>query len=228
VDAEQRVGHGGQAKDGRARLVFENPWLLDVIDDGQPVAAMRKKAARTSGGFGLDEGDDDDEDFGQDVVEAARPEDFAGDIFRHLAAARAEAADCFDDEQFRVKPLGGLWTATTLNVAQDAWQGRAVTAEAKAWCQRYSFQVAMRFDISLYTNAGALTCAMYWCQKLSCYYRIWAEAGGPDGHVYSDAEIASFVEPREFNELVGACRAPVAQRRFLQLRGLMPLGDVAK
>ena len=39
-------------------------------------------------------------------------------------------------------------------------------------------QATMRFDISLYGNAGAMECARYWVGRQAHWYDLWIVAGG--------------------------------------------------
>lgn len=203
----------------RAKFVAENPWLLEVL---APLKEASRKRSRKAAGP-----DDmiDDECAGEDFAnECAEPEAVAEQFWADLAVAKGQARG-HDDDHFVVRPLGGTWTHTHLQVAFDAWQARASTASAREWLDAYHIQRAARFDVSLYTSAGALICAQYWARKLGCYHRAWLDAGGRFPHTFSEAELALFQEPAEFTELSRSCRAAAAQKRFAQLRDLAPRGE---
>lgn len=214
-------GGGGAARPpgDRIQLVADNPWLLEVLDDAKHMSARHKRARR---GLGPHEPEEDDlEDFGDDDLE---PEVLADTFWMELAEAKALVSDKEGLDLFAVRPLGGKWTHEHLHVAFDAWQARAVSPDATDFLRRYGLQLAMRFDVSLYSNHGALLCANYWVAKMRCFYQLWKDAGCCDSHSFSEAEKASFREPDEFTELTTFCIVPAAQKRFRQLRELVPVG----
>ena len=128
----------------------------------------RRRLVRRSGiGFGSDDEEDDDPD-----REEGMPLDGSLEA-REEAIAQVEAAlhearsACCADHygSFRVTPRGGAWTLGHAGMHIDAWQGRAVGQAIEGWCRAYKLQTTMRFDISLYGNAGAMECARYWAGK---------------------------------------------------------------
>ncbi|CAK0902148.1 unnamed protein product [Prorocentrum cordatum] len=204
----------------RAKMVAENPWLLDVIDDAQPIRQKRKRDPR---GEGPDAAECELEDaFGDDALE---PEVLGAEFWQDLAEARALVAGGGGPDHFGLKPLGGEWTHAHLNVAHEAWQGRAASPLAKQFLEKYTLKGYMRFDVSLYTNEGALVCARYWVAGMSYFFDLWRGLGRCDAHAFTEAEIASFREPEEFTELTVSCTKPAAQKRFTMLRGLFPTGN---
>jgi hypothetical protein len=71
-----------------------------------------------------------------------------------LEKARTSAL-CDHMGNFGVMPLGGTWTVAHAGMSVDALQVRAVGREVE------QLLYLMRFDISLYTTAGVMTCVMY-------------------------------------------------------------------
>ena len=78
----------------------------------------------------------------------------------------------------------------------------------------------MRFEISLYDNAGATECARYCVGKHAHGHDLWIAAGGDLKRPFEAWELASFKEPDSFTKLVDERRDEEAQKRFVMLRSL--------
>ena len=75
---------------------------------------------------------------------------------KHKAAVDEEDFVCF-----RTRPLMGKWTLHHLGVVCDAYQCRAVGAEALEFCRIHDIQQPLRFSTNLYSEEGALVCCRY-------------------------------------------------------------------
>ena len=118
-----------------------------------------------------------------------------------------------------------MWTAAHAGVAQGAWQGKAVAGAPSEFSRGYGLQLAARFDVSLYTHLGALTCARYWVSRMALFFDRWMAAGAAIPYVFEAEDLEAWREPAEFTALTAVCLAPRAQRRFEQLRAMKPVGN---
>ena len=82
-----------------------------------------------------------------------------------------------------------------------------------------------RWDVSLYGDGGARTCARYWALKCSFYLTLWRDLGAPVPYEFTDADHRRWHEPEDFTALAAACHKPRAQPRFRDMRALRPQGD---
>lgn len=194
-------------------LIREHPWVLSHIEDGQRFL----KKHRTSVGDASDAVQDDVEVV-EEEAEAVLPEDVYAEMEK---AHKVSAVD--HTGHFRVKPLGGLWTAMARGVVQDAWAGCCAGHQSADFCRRFGLQAAMRFDVGLYGSGGALTCARYWVCKLSYWFDLYLLAGSPQQYTFAEDDLAAFEEPEDFSRLVHEITAPKARVRFEALRALRPM-----
>ena len=218
--AAQPAAHAANA---RAAILAEHPWALRYLSEGRDI--LRRQRAR-AGHSGADDEPEDEDDYVE--LEVEQPMVLAKAALDEVADALAKARHYASADHlgtFRVAPLGGPWTARHAGVAMDAWAGRAVGKAVEEWCRKYSLQDNMRFDVSLYTPEGALTCARYWALKHWHYHEIWLGEGSPAEYKYTEEDHASFIEPEAFTKLAETVVAVKAQRRFELLRGLRPLGS---
>ena len=79
-----------------------------------------------------------------------------------------------------------------------------------------------RFEVSLYTAAGAACLARAWCSKLQHFYDIWVGTGSAIKYVFSKADFASWSEPADFTELASSLIATKAVNRADKLRSQLP------
>ena len=86
-------------------------------------------------GGGICEGLDEASDI-EDGDPLVLSQQMVEDVLCQMALARSEV--CTDNSgRFGVNPLGGTWTSREKQVAQDAWQGKPCTAQAKQWCNDF-------------------------------------------------------------------------------------------
>ena len=90
-------------------------------------------------------------------------------------------------QSFQTGILGGAWTHEHIGRVADAYRGFAATADAKAWCQMYQLQIAMRFTINAYGEAISAGLALHWCRRMEYFYGIWYEQDS-NHYVYEDSD----------------------------------------
>jgi len=210
------AGSGGalpKALSDQSKFIADHPWALKFVDEGLELLKREKKRR-----VGAD--DDEDSDVIDEELDAHPDLGEIDEIFAAMLVARDDAMSG-DVRFFQTRPLGGIWTKKHMGVAFDAYQARAINQDVRDFCDSYGMQHTVRFDVGLYSNAGAITCCAYWCSKLNYFYTIWLE-NGDVRHVFGDAEVTAWPEPLAFTELAAALHAPAAQRRFAQLRLIRP------
>lgn len=211
-----------RASEATLAAISDHPWAMAYLQEGRDT--LRRSGGDASVGEASD--DEADEELEPEEAPIELSEEAMVEVDKVMNRARAEViADHYG--AFRVKPLGGDWLAMHAGIAIDAWQSTAVGGAVAEWCARYHLQSSARFDISLYGNGGALTCARFWAQKSAFFYQLWQAAGEPHIYSFSEADIRSFSEPASFTDLMAQCDAPKAQRRFAQLRSMRPVGPGA-
>jgi hypothetical protein len=109
------------------------------------------------------------------LVGAPLDDDEAELVFRELDLMRRDWCGPLEDEafSFKVGILGGKWTMEHVGKVADAFRGYACTADAKAWCDLYLFQNAMRFNISAYGEKTASALALHWARRMEYFYNVW-------------------------------------------------------
>lgn len=201
----------------QVQLACQHPWALAHVDEGRRF--LKKQRAEEPPEDPLD-GEDTEEH--EDLQAPLLPEDVFGEMEKAHQAVSNDATSFF-----KVKPLGGMWTAMVLGKVQDAWAGTCIGRDSADFCKKFGLQVQMRFDTSLYGDDGALACARYWVAKHDFWMGLWQEAGCDDAWTVSEQEQLEFVEPPEFTALVETLHARKAQERFAQLRRLQPIPAIA-
>ena len=115
---------------------------------------------------------------------------------------------------------GGAWTAAHRGVSFDAYRAEGSNRRADAFLEAQHLPKSARFDVSVYTQAGAALLARTWCEKCQHLYDI-AAAHGDERHEFSDAELAMWLEPSAFADLTEHATGRALQR-CLWLRALRP------
>ena len=102
----------------------------------------------------------------------------------------------------------------------DAFQAKASGAEALAWCRRYKVATSARFSAQMYGDEMAGLLSRWWAAKMQHFLDIY-RARGVEKYLYTDADVAGFVEPPEVPAM--EAKADGKQRpRFAQVRALRP------
>ena len=197
-----------------AKLMAEHPWMESMMGVVADSAGSGGSGGAGGGGGGggvgkvIEEVDSEDED--------ARLEE----LFKELDAKRVDAAAVESETvAFRVKLLCGNWLIFTKGKAADAWQGRACFKDAEIFCTQYALQKTARFEITLYGDKGAAIFARAWCHRMEHFYNIWVASDA--AYVFVDEDVASYVEPAEFTELVGTLEGKAAARA-VAVRAIRP------
>ena len=193
------------------RLLARNPWLRGTLE--------KKGGAAHSGQAGSST---DVAGESQSTVPDQLDDDVVEQVFGELEKQReALQEDTGATPQFRVSILGGVWTQRHLGTAYDAFRGApAKGSDAEAWCVRYHVGRSARFDVSLYSTAGAATFARAWCHKMQHFFTLWEALADPS-YLFTREDIRDYVEPAEFTDLVGSLRGKAAARAQW-LRDLAP------
>ena len=113
-----------------------------------------------------------------------------------LRALRADVAErAADATFFYQRVLGGKWTAAHRGVIADGIAGYCRAGACRAWCTTFQFPKQLA---CYYNRYGRESCEMLtkeFCLRGDHFFGIWlAESGGEDGFLYTDAQLASYVE----------------------------------
>ena len=195
-------------------LLNQFPWLTGGLEQDQAKA----KTAKVAGGTGDGHSGSSCALFREELTDEQYE-----DIFVELQEARARVAaesGKGDGSDFRMRVLGGKWTAEHRGRAFDAYAGEASAGEPSKWAVQYSMGRSARFDVSLYTAKGASCLAKTWRCKCQYFYDIWLVSGG-GRYAYTADDIAGWPEPEEFTELASSYTGRALQR-CLWLRDLSP------
>ena len=135
---------------------------------------------------------------------------------RHEMALSGAAAEL----AFSWKVMGGTWTKAHLGLDYDAFRAEARSQHAKEFVALYGLQKSASFTLALYGDDIAKLLAGYWCDKMVHFYGIWSSSKIV-GHVFSDVEVQSFVEPKAFTDVFARANGKISAR-MRQLRALCP------
>ena len=202
--------------ESHAAIVQQNPWLLHHLGE---LKQWAKKHGLNKDGT-IESPDDDSGDvWADEVVEATN------DIFQRLADLRSQLQSSEEAEAyFRVAPFGGMSCLRLKGVGIVAYRARAVGRVIEEWCKRYSLQVAATFDISLYSDEGAVTMGREWSSRMAYWYQLFLDGGAPETFEYTEEMLDGYKESGAFRELAEALTAPQAVKRVVQLRAMRPIG----
>jgi hypothetical protein len=101
---------------------------------------------------------------------------------REAREVAAQGRDGCDD--FRVRVLGGAWTAAHKGVSFDAYRGECCCQQASVFLEAQQPPKSARFDVAVYTVAGAALMARTWCEKCQHLFDI-ATAHEDDKHSFT-------------------------------------------
>lgn len=95
-------------------------------------------------------------------------------VYAELEKKRAEWAQEYDpDITFRVRVLGGRWTAENWRVAADAVGGYVATETGKEFCKLYKLGSSMRFKFAKYGETVTAGLAKQWCERMEYWFGVW-------------------------------------------------------
>jgi hypothetical protein len=203
---------GSRRMAANADQARQHPWLLDLM--GDPARGGLAGVRRPAADGGAEHG-------GDGVVEVLNDEDVA-EVFDALHERRAiEAlAAGHDRKAFCWTVLGGAWTMEHKGVAFDSYRGQPQFSAAKDWATSRKLFTTATFSLAKYGQESAVLLVKLWCDKMNHFYEIGVAKC--DGYEYTDADVASFVEPPEFVALFGNVSSAV-ELRLRTLRGMRPL-----
>ena len=199
-----------------SELLAKFPWLVKGIKAGgdaaedepddfvEPIAAARALETIAEGGS-LSEGD-------------------ALAVFKELEDKRAElAADGGLDigkGAFAFNFVGGKWTAENKGLACNAVVTSAQGHHIEKWCKMYHLQVSASFEISVFTEKGAIFFAKTWKSWMEYLYGVWL-THADEKHIFTNEELEGWARPVERGGWFTPIKA-VQQRRVSKLWGMMP------
>ncbi len=145
-------------------------------------------------------------------------------IFGELARRRAEiAATRLGDASvtdFKVEFLKGPWTFEHKGVYADAARAFARGDYALDFWRRRNVPASARFEIALYTEVGCGVLGRAWASRMQYFLSKEVESGDT-AHVSTVEEVASYLEPTEFTDLIEASKGHAhMQKRGRQTRAL--------
>ena len=144
-----------------------------------------------------------------------------------LVRRRVELAGEVDREEWRnfysVKIRGGKWTGEHKGVAYDCYACYAINGSlADEFVQSFAnVRASVSWSIRAYGDAGAHVLARAWGHKHHYFVMLWAAAGCPEGHIFSEEDIRLYSEPDAFRVLAADAVGPLADR-ILQIRAMVP------
>ena len=116
-------------------------------------------------------------------------------------------------------PLRTSSMMETCRVGYQAFKGQALTGEPTIWAMKYGLNRSARFDLDVYTEAGASIMARAWCHRMECHYRVYVEAAG-SSYVYTPNDHEGYSEPADFvalaEDAAGRVAALVEQLRLIE------------
>ena len=125
-------------------------------------------------------------------------------------------------EAFHMQVMGGAWCMAHHGVPYDSFRACWKIPAARQFLYTYSFSQSATFTLNKYGEPLARCLAQYWISKMTGLFTIW-DANGRGKYKFSDADVASFVEPTEF--VAAWDVASAAQRANGTAQGFAPLGS---
>ncbi len=201
-------------------LVKKHPWLLDEClrhgAKGAPLVAG--EGADDCVAKHEDDRDDANSSEGRGDEDAANSDVDIAALLVELEKKRADEKPPAENADFQVKLMGGKWLAEKKCLAYDAYRATFKSAQAKTFLYRYSFGQSASFSINKFGEHLAKCCAEYWAGKMT---HLLGLTKGDDKHVFTGAEVGSYLEPALFRDLY-AVASPDQQTRMQELRELTP------
>ena len=107
-----------------------------------------------------------------------------------------------------------------LGVECDAFRAEVRTPRARAFIAQYSMAASASFTLAVYGEHVARLLAEYWTSKMCFIFECWEFSGG-GAHVFSDAEVAVFVQPDAFSLALPGAQGRI-KARMVALQELRP------
>ena len=115
------AGGGHSDPSGLARWIYDNPWALGWLEEGKQMEKRRRK--HSPGEIGVPEENSDNDGDSDDGVAELEAVEAVAEVWADMAEAREALASLDVSELFKVRPLGGNWTAQHVGIGIDAYQG---------------------------------------------------------------------------------------------------------
>jgi hypothetical protein len=169
-----------------------------------------------------DEGSDHDND--DDALDRMDPD---AAVARLLERRFELGDDAMEDSRmfYRWVLRGGKWTGAMKGVAFDCYAPSALhnTAAYDFVDQYPSLKLSASFSIALYGDAAALTFARAWIHRHFFFLAIWMAADCSPAHVFTDADVDSYVEPADLIALAThAVHGSKTAKRLETIRAIRP------
>ena len=202
-------------KGNNDELLAQFPWLEDYWRRGTELGNEKESRHSSSSGKKTDEPKVKTYIHDDDELEALWAEVHR---YRSELASQFKMLETCDD--FKTTCLGGEWTLEHKGVEADAIRGFASGQTAIKFCELQQMKHSKRFELSLYEMGPGGAFARAWCHKMQFFLNIALEAQDL-ACLFTEADIAKYVQPTEFAEAVRLLeRKPLCMRAAKQIRAL--------
>ena len=133
-------------------------------------------------------------------------------------AALAEGRDV-NVEDFKTFVLGGKWTLEHTGKPFDAFQARACTTIATAFCIDRGLQKSKRYGIAMGADACRVL-ARAWAHTMQYYLNVYCESPIDTEEPFGEDVHASYVETSELTKLSGIVKSQASRQAITELRAL--------
>ena len=151
------------------------------------------------------------------------PEDVITGLAAQLDDMRSDLLGSDDPgSYFRVRVLGGRWSATSRGVAATDIGSYAKNRDTEIWCSGVGWPSRKSFAVNRYGHAACRHLAAAYCRKGDFFFKAWMDAGSPAPFNFEPL-VGAYEEDDEYAQWFSG--VPIESPSFeaaLQLQNLTP------